>query len=341
MRRIALALSLACAAPLAAQAQSCDAPHAVRDGETIFSIAEVVYGDPEKWTLLFYSNEDLLRSRNFQIAAGDTLFIPCEAGSQAADATPLQRDDAEMKLVTGSNYAPFTDRNWPGPGLITDLVNAALVETPDPVSYSIAWEDDWSKHLFPLLDDKTFDMGFPWLKPDCDQTPDDERCANFHFSDPLMEILVLLFVRADQGFDYQDDQDVIGKRLCRPAGYFTHDLDRPGREWLRKGLIQLVQEPSPQACFQALMEGRVDAVTVNIFLGADTIDAMGLRGQVVPLDKPLSVEGLHVVISKRHWRGTTHLYRFNAGLAALKDSDRYAQIVSRHLGIFWDRLQAE
>jgi polar amino acid transport system substrate-binding protein len=68
---------------------------------------------------------------------------------------------------------------------------------------------------------------------------------------------------------------------------------------------------------------------------------MGLRGAVVPLDKPLSVEGLHVVISKKHWRGTTHLYRFNAGLAALKKSDRYAQIVSKHLGEFWDQLKTQ
>jgi polar amino acid transport system substrate-binding protein len=46
-----------------------------------------------------------------------------------------------------------------------------------------------------------------------------------------------------------------------------------------------------------------------------------------------------VVITKKHWRGTTHLYRFNAGLAALKQSDRYNEIVSRHLNIFWDRLK--
>ncbi len=26
-----------------------------------------------------------------------------------------------------------------------------LENTPNPVSYSITWEDDWSKHLFPKL----------------------------------------------------------------------------------------------------------------------------------------------------------------------------------------------
>ncbi|MDJ0821044.1 MAG: transporter substrate-binding domain-containing protein [Paracoccaceae bacterium] len=338
-RSFTAALAL-CAAPLAAQAQSCDAPYTIASGDTVFSIAENVYGDPEKWTLLYYANEDLLKAQVFQVNPGDVLFVPCEAGSQKPDATPLQQVDAEMKLVTGSDYAPFTDRSWPGQGMVTELVNAALETTPNPVSYAISWEDDWSRHLFPMLDSKEFDMGFPWLKPDCQATPDNERCANFHFSDPLVEILILLFVRQGSDFAFNSDADVIGKTLCRPKGYFTHDLDRLDRQWLSKGLVTLVQADSPVACFEALQRGEVDAVTLNVFLGAKTIDDMGLRGEVVPLDKPLSVEGLHVIISKKHWRGTTHLYRFNAGLAELKGSDRYAEIVSRHLGIFWDQIKA-
>lgn len=340
MRRLFTLLAF-CAAPLAAQAQGCNSQYSVQGGDTIFSIAAAVYGDPEKWTLLYDANEDLLKSQVFQVTDGDVLFIPCDAGAQAAAATttPLQRSDAELTLVTGSNFAPFTDTGWPGQGMVTEVVNAALEAMPDPVSYSVVWENDWSRHLFPLLDEKQVDMGFPWYKPDCAATPEDERCASFHFSDPLVEVLVLLFVREGSGFRYEEDADMIGKTLCRPAGHFTHDLDRPGREWLSKGLVRLVQAETPQACFEELMRGRVDAVTVNVFLGATTIDQLGLRGQVVPLDKPLSVEGLHVVISKKHWRGTSHLYRFNAGLQALKDSERYAQIVSRHLGIFWDKLR--
>lgn len=194
MRRF-LELFALCAAPLAAQAQTCGATYVAQPNDTVFSIAERVYGDAEKWTLLYYSNETLLKSKVFQISVGDSLFIPCESGTQAADATPLQDGTAEMTLLTGSNYSPFTDRDWPGQGMVTELVNAALEATPDPVSYSVTWQDDWSQHLFPLLDEKQFDMGFPWLKPNCEQTPDNERCANFHFSDPLVEVLVLLFVR--------------------------------------------------------------------------------------------------------------------------------------------------
>lgn len=339
LRFLALA-ALVALAPAGARA-ACNTEYTVGENETIYSIAEKAFGDAEKWTLLFYANERLLTEARFAVQPGDVLILPCEPGSQAADATPLLQDNAEMKLVTGSNYAPFTDRSWPGNGMVTELVNAALEATPEPVSYSIAWEDDWSKHLFPMLDSKQFDMGFPWLKPDCDRTPDNERCANFHFSDPLVEILIMLFVRKDSGLRHDSDADVIGKTLCRPSGYFTHDLDRHDRQWLSKGLVTLVQADTPEACFELLRGGHVDAVTVNSFLGATKIQEMGLGNAIIALERPLSVEGLHVIISKKHWRGTTHLYRLNAGLQALKESDRYNQIIAKHLAIFWDRIPAQ
>ena len=66
---------------------------------------------------------------------------------------------------------------------------------------------------------------------------------------------------------------------------------------------------------------------------------LGLKGAVEPLKRPLWIEGLHVIISKKHWRGTTHLYRFNAGLQELKKSERYDEIVSKHLGVFWSNIE--
>ncbi|MGB1234798.1 MAG: ABC transporter substrate-binding protein [Planktomarina sp.] len=325
--------------PGAAFAQACeDKSHTVAAGETIFSIAETYYGSSERWSLIFYGNQQALSGSVFEVPEGSVLSIPCIPGQIVVDARPLEKDDAEMRLVTGGNYPPFTDRDWPGDGMITELVNAAMEATEFPVTYSITWEDDWSKHLFPMLDSKEFDMGFPWFRPNCEETPDQDRCANFHFSDPLVELLNLLFVKQGSDFTFTQDSDAHGRTLCRPAGYFTFDVEREDRQWLTKDLVKLEQPATPSDCFQMLMDGEVDAVALNEFTGWTTISDMGLRGQVSPLQTPLSVQGLHVIISKRHWRGTSHLYRFNAGLRALKESDRYDQVVSRHLGEFWQRV---
>ena len=181
-------------------------------------------------------------------------------------------------------------------------------------------------------------MGFPWFRPDCDQMPDHERCQNFHFSEPIVELLQLLFVARGSGLTFEEDSDLHGRRLCRPAGYFTFDLDSEERQWLTRDLITLEQPPTPADCFALLLKGDVDAVALNEFTGWTTISELGLRDQIAPLPNPLGVQGLHVIISKRHWRGTTHLYRFNAGLEKLKETERYDQIVSRHLGVFWNRV---
>ena len=320
-------------------ALACQPDYVVADGDTLFTIAEANLGDVTKWSLIFYNNPGLEGGDLMNVPAGSTLAIPCPEGTvRAPDPTPLQQADAEMVLVTGSNYAPFTDRGWPGEGMLTEVVNAALENSPSPVPYAITWENDWSKHLN-LLAESDLDMGFPWFRPDCRQTPNEFRCKNFHFSEPLVDLVILLFARADNPIAFAQDSDLHGKTLCRPAGYFTHDLEQEGRNWITNGLVKLEQPATPDDCFRLLMEGSVDAVAVNEFLGVQKMFELGLTEKVVPLTNPLSVQGLHVVISKRHWRGTTHLYRFNAGLAELKKTARYNEIVSRHLSLFWDQVK--
>ena len=292
-----------------ALAQDCTKTHVVGNNETIFDIAQRYFGDPQKWSVIYYGNQGKLNGALLQFAPGTELNIPC------------------------------LHRNWLGQGMVTELVNAALENTPHPVPYAITWDDNWSTHLFPQLDGKKFDMGFPWLRPNCEEDRENERCANCHFSDPLVELLILVFTRTDNAFAFESDEDIHGKTLCRPEGYFTHDLDRAGREWLKKGLITLVQAANPDAYFELLMKGEVDGVTLNEFLGWTKINDLGLKGAVEPLRRPLSIEGLHVLISKKHWRSTTHLYQFNAGLEELKKSNRYDEIVSKHLSLFWSTLE--
>ena len=80
-------------------------------------------------------------------------------------------------------------------------------------------------------------MGFPWFKPNCEEYGQLDRtgtvppATNFFFSKPVFEILVLFFTTNNSQFQFTSDADVLGKRLCRPTGYFTFDLDKKGRNW--------------------------------------------------------------------------------------------------------------
>ncbi len=348
---------------------ACDIFYDVQLGDSYYSISEAQYGSRAHWSDIFNAN----RTADGQpaLAVGKSLYIPCIPGLEITDIAPTAATVAtpaptapnatvqdaltvsaappvewtreypanpDMTLLTGGDYAPFTDRSLPNGGMVTELLHAALDLTPSPVTFSVTWEDDWSQHLFPLLDEKSYDMGFPWLRPDCEATPDNERCANFHFSEPLMVMPIMLFARDDNQFRFKEDDDIIGRSLCRPKGYFTHDLDRKDRRWISEEKIEFVVGDTPRDCFQKVADGEVDAATVNLFLGANVILEMGLRGQIVPLERPVSEQGLHVVISKRHWRGTTHLYRINAGIEVLRNEGKYQEIVSRHMEHFRAQL---
>ena len=155
----------------------------------------------------------------------------------------------------------------------------------------------------------------------------------------MFEMLILLFTDRNRPLNFAQDSDIERKTLCRPKGYFIHDLERKSRDWIYQGIIILMKADSPDACFDLLMKWEIDAVGVNEFLGWTKVSSLGLKGVAEPLRWPLSIEGLHVVISKKHWRETTHLYSFNSGLEELKKSERCDDIVSCQLGLFWAQLE--
>ena len=75
--------------------------------------------------------------------------------------------------------------------MTTHIISAAMdlikEQSAGAFSYNISWVNDWAAHLNPLLVTRAFDVGFPWLKPDCSNVselaPDVKyRCQKFFFS---------------------------------------------------------------------------------------------------------------------------------------------------------------
>lgn len=335
----------------AQSAAACQPNYVVKPGDTLFSIAEGNLGDMTKWSLIFYDNPQLGGGNLVEVPPGEVLSIPCPAGTISAGASapvripqeetvtalaanPLTRPRQEDAAPQGAKYPPFTDANWPAQRMLSDIVRAAMDGIPDPIPFSFMRDDDWTERA-DLAKTGAIDLIFPAANPQCADNPGVDKCVTFHFTDPLVEVVVLLFTRAGNPIRYETDADLQGTTLCRPSVFYTDDLDRPGREWLSRGLITLEQPASTEACFDMLMSGQVDAVAVNEFLGVQKLFDMALTQDVVPLAKPLSIQGLHAAVPKNHWRGTTFLYRFNAGLASLRATPRYNEIVGEHVDKFW------
>jgi polar amino acid transport system substrate-binding protein len=82
------------------------------------------------------------------------------------------------------------------------------------------------------------------------------------------------------------------------------------------------------------MRGEVDVVTLNKSLAAAEISKLGLDGRVAEIAALASAQTLHVVAPKGDPEGRAYLDLVNTGLADLRASGRWFEVVSRHLGAF-------
>lgn len=351
-------------------AQGCGGTYTVQRGDSLSVIADGLYKDARKWSVIYNTNVGTIGDSPNKIRVGQRLTMPCIgglptglSGATATAAAPAPKPAAtgaaaalqaavsrsnngdaadpgliKVRLLTADDYAPFTDRDSLNGGLVTEIVQAAM-EQSGTSEFGIHWVNDWSAHLEPLLSEAMLDMGFPWLQPDCAQSPDQYRCENFHFSEPMFEMLVLLFTDRGNPLLFREDADIIGKTLCRPKGYYTHDLDKDGRNWLKGNMIRLEQPSSVADCFELLTEGKVDAVALNEFTGRKAVKDLGLENRVEPVQsRPLSIEGLHVLVHKSHPKAEALLSTVNRGLDAIKSSGTYQQIIDRHMSKIWEDL---
>ena len=325
-------------------APKCSERYSVQAGDSLSKIARSAYQDPNLWPYIYGygSNATAIGSDPSLISIGILLNLPpCPNAAPSEVATPIvndrkQRTSETIEAVTAGDYAPFTDQNWQNGGMLTEIVDSALGEASGHPEYSIDWINDWSAHIDPLLRRHKYDMGFPWFKPNCDEpqtlSEDDLKRCEFYFSEPLFDMLIVLFKRSDDTRALSSDTDLHGKRLCRPAGYFTFDLTERG---LNPGdTIELDRPQTVGECFHKLVDGEVDFVTLNQFTGQSAIKEFGYGDIVSASEQLADTLGLHLIIHRGHPSAIKLLKQFDSGLSALRKNGRYDEIVGRHLAIF-------
>ncbi len=325
---------------------TCSEPYVIERGDTLSKIARKAYQDTNLWPYIYgySSNAAAIGGDPGLISIGTVLQLPpCpRIIEEAANRPALPNDDlgdrtsATIEVLTAGDYPPFTDQAWENGGMLTEVVNAALESAEGAPDYSIDWVNDWSAHIDPLLRRHKYDMGFPWFKPNCDQpdtlTEEDKKRCEFHFSASLFDMLVILFKRADDQTALSDDSDLHGKRLCRPAGYFTFDLTARGL--IPGETIELETPQSVADCFHKLVDGEIDFVTMNQFTGQSTIKEFGYGDYVKASENLADSLGLHLIIHRDHPNAERLLKEIDSGLAKLRETGRYDEIIGRHLAIY-------
>lgn len=322
----------------------CSESYTVIAGDTLSEIALAAYQDHNLWPYIygFSQNADVIGDDPSLIGVGIELSLPpCPTPGVDAAATPIVNDrearsSDTIEVLTAGDYAPFTDQNWENGGMLTEIVDAALGSEARAPGYSIDWINDWAAHIDPLLRRHKYDMGFPWFKPNCERPEtlpeDDLKRCEFYFSEPLFDMLIVLFKRSDDARQLSVDEDLHGARLCRPAGYFTFDLTDRGL--IPGETIELKRPSSVGECFHMLVDGEIDFVTLNQFTGQSAIKEFGYEDVVSASEQLADGLGLHLIIHRGHPNAAALLQRIDSGLKALRAGGRYDEIVGRHLATF-------
>ncbi|WP_170479760.1 transporter substrate-binding domain-containing protein [Ruegeria arenilitoris] len=242
--------------------------------------------------------------------------------------------DRQLLLITGGNYAPFTDEALPHRGLYTNLVETAFLRAAPEQGYKIQFVNDWSSHLDLLMPTLAFDATFPWSRPNCEEAEalsesDRNRCETYNFSNPFYEVVDTFFAREGSGFEQTlTYADFAGATICRPEGWSLSHMDAVS---LYEPVITLLRPVSPDDCFHAVMQGEADIVAVEAHLAAEAISRLGYEHQIIENPNLAAIKSLNVMTHKDNPDGEAVLETLNQGLAIMQQSGEWRDIVSTAL----------
>lgn len=244
-----------------------------------------------------------------------------------------ERGVETLNLVTVSNLPPFAGADLPNGGMVTELVKRSLKAAAPTQSFRLSFVDNRAEDLTRLSRNGTFDVSFPWFKPDCGRGDKlDQRmrllCDRFEFSRPIIEVHVGFYVRAgDALLDADDPSALHGKRLCWPQEHIAFDLDLKG---VRASDVSIETSTTGLACFVKLLQGKVDVVTHTRRDAEEQIRHLDVDGQVSEVGGLASKPTLHAIVSKSNPRAQRYLELIDRGLSQVMKSGEWFNVVLAH-----------
>jgi polar amino acid transport system substrate-binding protein len=222
-----------------------------------------------------------------------------------------------ITLVTGNNYAPFTDQKLPNRGMTTEIVELAFQEAGfKPIIEFRPWKRGYEE-----TKKGRFAATFPYIKTE-------ERLRDFYYSDPINTVHTRIFVVKDSPI--QQIEDLRGRRLCVPLGYA---VSKRFAELIQKDIDYEDSSPTNlPRCLKMMLLGRKDFFIINEITGWMTIQkTFSTKERFRTLDTIFEEETHHLIVSKAYPNAINILNQFNQGLASLKRKGALTQIINRHL----------
>jgi len=269
---------------------------------------------------------------------------PQAALPQPAPPAPTVGQSPKFRLLA-TGRPPLTDERLPDGGLITALLSSSLTMSLGREAAATEMDLQWAKHplaaIQSLLADPSIDISFPWESADCERPNDLVQasavlCDNALFTDPILQVVIGLFLPSDRAFRFDTDQSIFGRTICVPNDRDLSTLNANGRNWLSDKRVAVVRRPTLLECASIVQQRDADAFIANDLEGQYLLARLGLGQLFAMAERPLGTRGVHAMVSRDHAKASTLVTAVNQGLKELKQSEAYATIVRRHLTRLWD-----
>lgn len=239
----------------------------------------------------------------------------------------------EIRLLGFSDNLPYSDADLLHGGLVATLIETALLRSDAATVKRPVFAARPASGLATSVVPEDIHLSFPWLKPECDLSEFDDNiknlCENYTFSAPIFEAQMAMYTLEEGKFKDADEEiDLVGARICRPAAVETYDLLEDG---MIEPIISLETASDLATCFVDLENDVVDIVSVN-GLTADMYFASTARNAaIVELTALVASHTVHAIARNDSPEGMVVMNHLNIGIWDMLSDGEWGKISTDYL----------
>lgn len=227
---------------------------------------------------------------------------------------PLGVAGQTLRLVADP-WPPFTDQTLLNNGVATDLVSSALGRAGYATEYA---QVPWERAVRGLRRADYDVLINAWYT--------DERARFGYFSAPFLFNRIRLLRRKGSAIQFEQLADLYPQRIAVVRGY-AYSAEFNGDPLLHK--IGVGNFASAARMLQAK---RVELTLEDEFVARYHLarELSGIRDELEFIERPLSENGLHILIRRSHPDHQQIAEAFNQAIVAMRADGSYAAILQRH-----------
>jgi polar amino acid transport system substrate-binding protein len=229
-------------------------------------------------------------------------------------------NSAETIRITTGQWPPYLDKERPDDGFLAQIIREAFASEDIRVEFSFF---PWSRALA-LVKSREYQASAVWS---CTT----ERKREFLYSAPILPYQYVFYHRQEMPFDWDALSELRGMTIGLTQDY-SYGETLSGA--IDSGLISADVTTSDIANFRKLLLGRIDLFPMDPVVGEAMIaNHLGpeARAQLDFHPRPLRSALYHLPFSRDDPEAGRLKRAFNRGLANLRESGRYQEIIENAL----------